>query len=234
MQVVAVADVAPAAACANAAHAGQSSSARPSGSRRPRRIARCRHGRWRAAGRPSPWTPGSTTTSSGSCAGTACASPRRARPATTPTATARRWTSCLRSARPRATGTPRPAVWRTSSDGHRRCGSSGARPACPLKPAIQWVGYDGYPSHGSPRTCTGAVRPHPRVLGLRLLRLERTRRAVLMGHGVPRPDRGPGERLTPAPAFGSEPRLSRVEKAAVPDMPQWRVNALRAFGTDRC
>jgi hypothetical protein len=43
------------------------------------------------------------------------------------------------------------------------CGSSGARPACPLKPAIQWVGYDGYPSHGSPRTCTGGCPAHIHV-----------------------------------------------------------------------
>jgi hypothetical protein len=44
-----------------------------------------------------------------------------------------------------------------------RCGSSGARPACPLKPAIQWVGYDGYPSHGSPRTCSGGCPAHIHV-----------------------------------------------------------------------
>ena len=43
------------------------------------------------------------------------------------------------------------------------CGSSGARPACPLKPASQWVGYDGYPSHGSPRTCTGGCPAHIHV-----------------------------------------------------------------------
>jgi hypothetical protein len=43
------------------------------------------------------------------------------------------------------------------------CGSSGARPACPLKPAIQWVGYDGYPRHGSPRTCTGGCPAHIHV-----------------------------------------------------------------------
>jgi hypothetical protein len=43
------------------------------------------------------------------------------------------------------------------------CGSSGARPACPLKPAIQWIGYDGYPSHGSPRTCTGGCPVHIHV-----------------------------------------------------------------------
>jgi hypothetical protein len=43
------------------------------------------------------------------------------------------------------------------------CGSSGARPACPLKPAIQWIGYDGYPSHGSPRTWTGTCPAHTYV-----------------------------------------------------------------------
>jgi hypothetical protein len=43
------------------------------------------------------------------------------------------------------------------------CGSSGARPACALRPAIQWIGYDGYPSHGSPRTCTGDCPAHIHV-----------------------------------------------------------------------
>ena len=43
------------------------------------------------------------------------------------------------------------------------CGHSGARPACALKPAIQWIGYDGYPSHGSPRTCTGDCPAHIHV-----------------------------------------------------------------------
>jgi hypothetical protein len=43
------------------------------------------------------------------------------------------------------------------------CGASGARPACPLRPAIQWIGYDGYSSHGSPRTCTGACPAHIHV-----------------------------------------------------------------------
>ena len=40
------------------------------------------------------------------------------------------------------------------------CGRTGARPACALVPAIQFVGYDGYPSHGSPRTCTGNCPAH--------------------------------------------------------------------------
>ena len=44
-----------------------------------------------------------------------------------------------------------------------RCGSSGARPMCPLKPAIQFIGYDGYPLHGSPRTCTGDCPAHIHV-----------------------------------------------------------------------
>ena len=43
------------------------------------------------------------------------------------------------------------------------CGSSGARPACQLKPAIQWIGYDGYPSHGSPQTCSGNCPAHIHV-----------------------------------------------------------------------
>ena len=43
------------------------------------------------------------------------------------------------------------------------CGSSAARPACQFKPAIQWIGYDGYPSHGSPRTCSGECPAHIHV-----------------------------------------------------------------------
>jgi hypothetical protein len=43
------------------------------------------------------------------------------------------------------------------------CGNSGARPSCQLKPAIQWIGYDGYPSHGSPRTCSGSCPAHIHV-----------------------------------------------------------------------
>lgn len=30
-----------------------------------------------------------------------------------------------------------------------RCGSSGVAPACPLSPAIRFIGYDGYPDHGT-------------------------------------------------------------------------------------
>ena len=37
------------------------------------------------------------------------------------------------------------------------------REARALRPAIQWVGYDGYPSHGSPRTCTGDCPAHIHV-----------------------------------------------------------------------
>jgi hypothetical protein len=45
----------------------------------------------------------------------------------------------------------------------RGCGRSGSRPACDLVPAIQFVGYDGYPSHGSPRTCGGGCPAHIHV-----------------------------------------------------------------------
>jgi hypothetical protein len=40
------------------------------------------------------------------------------------------------------------------------CGRSGSRPVCHLVPAIQFVGYDGYPGHGSPRTCAGGCAAH--------------------------------------------------------------------------
>jgi hypothetical protein len=30
------------------------------------------------------------------------------------------------------------------------CGASGSAPACPLVPAIQFIGYNGYPDHGDP------------------------------------------------------------------------------------
>jgi Transglycosylase SLT domain len=42
----------------------------------------------------------------------------------------------------------------------RACAGSGSRPVCPLAPAIQFIGYDGYPAHGSPRSCRGACQPH--------------------------------------------------------------------------
>jgi hypothetical protein len=43
------------------------------------------------------------------------------------------------------------------------CGRSGSPPACPLAPAIQFVGYDSYPRHGSPRTCRGSCPAHIHV-----------------------------------------------------------------------
>ena len=45
----------------------------------------------------------------------------------------------------------------------RGCARSGSRPACPLVPAIQFIGYDGYPSHGSPQTCGGGCPAHIHV-----------------------------------------------------------------------
>ncbi|KAA0274291.1 MAG: lytic transglycosylase domain-containing protein [Acidobacteria bacterium] len=62
------------------------------------------------------------------------------------------------------------AVWdrsagRLAADlGWRRsCAASGSKPLCPLVPAIQFIGYDGYPSHGSPRTCDGGCPAHIHV-----------------------------------------------------------------------
>lgn len=43
------------------------------------------------------------------------------------------------------------------------CASTGVRPICPLVPAIQGVFYDGYPGHGSPRTCGGGCAQHIHV-----------------------------------------------------------------------
>jgi hypothetical protein len=59
------------------------------------------------------------------------------------------------------------AVWDASTGALARdlgwtpaCAASGSRPICPLAPAIQCIGYDGYPGHGSPRTCTGSCQAH--------------------------------------------------------------------------
>ena len=41
------------------------------------------------------------------------------------------------------------------------CGWNGAAPVCPLMPAIQFVGYNGYPHHGDP--WHGAEHPHLHV-----------------------------------------------------------------------
>src|SRR3954452_21717994 len=43
------------------------------------------------------------------------------------------------------------------------CARSGTRPACRLAPAIQFIGYDGYPDHGSPRTCGARCPAHIHV-----------------------------------------------------------------------
>ena len=40
------------------------------------------------------------------------------------------------------------------------CARSGVRPACSFVPAIHAVFYDGYPGHGSPRTCQGGCPQH--------------------------------------------------------------------------
>ena len=59
------------------------------------------------------------------------------------------------------------AIWDASAGAlardlgwRRACARSGTRPACRLAPAIQFIGYDGYPNHGSPRTCGGGCPAH--------------------------------------------------------------------------
>jgi hypothetical protein len=44
-----------------------------------------------------------------------------------------------------------------------QCATSGTRPSCPLVPAIQFIGYDGYPNHGSLRTCSAGCPAHLHV-----------------------------------------------------------------------
>jgi hypothetical protein len=39
----------------------------------------------------------------------------------------------------------------------------GHAPRLPLAPAIQFIGYDGYPRHGSPRTCSGDCPAHVHI-----------------------------------------------------------------------
>ena len=43
------------------------------------------------------------------------------------------------------------------------CGASGAAPACPLRPWVRFVGYNGYPNHGDPAHCSGGCGAHIHV-----------------------------------------------------------------------
>lgn len=43
------------------------------------------------------------------------------------------------------------------------CAPSGTRPVCALVPAIQFIGYDGYANHGSPRSCHAGCAQHIHV-----------------------------------------------------------------------
>ena len=67
------------------------------------------------------------------------------------------------------------------------CARSGTRPACHLAPAIQFIGYDGYPN---PRLAAHLHRRLPRppasLLGLAVLRHQWPLRTVSMGDGVRR------------------------------------------------
>lgn len=40
------------------------------------------------------------------------------------------------------------------------CGASGTAPVCPLMPAIQFIGYNGYPDHGDPAHAGGNAHLH--------------------------------------------------------------------------
>jgi hypothetical protein len=40
------------------------------------------------------------------------------------------------------------------------CGASGTAPVCPLVPAIQFIGYNGYPLHGDPSHAGGNAHLH--------------------------------------------------------------------------
>ena len=43
------------------------------------------------------------------------------------------------------------------------CGASGVAPACPLRPWVRFVGYNGYPNHGDPAHCSGGCGAHIHV-----------------------------------------------------------------------
>jgi hypothetical protein len=109
-------------------------------------------GRWPAAAPPSRSTRACSTTPSGSSARTTCVTAaREAGHNTHGDGTA----LDLVPAEPIDQ-----AAWDATAGALARdlgwtepCGASGVRPACPLVPAIQFVGYDGYPGHGSPRVC---------------------------------------------------------------------------------
>ena len=183
---VAVADVTPAAACANAADGAS----RPLHGR-PAHVARrvSRASGVGDGGRPTCRArrrPDLRRRPLGPAAATAFAYPRRARPATTRTATAPRWISCPRWRRPRATGTRTAGRLASELGWTPSCGSSGARPGLPAQARDP---VDRLRRLPEPRLAAHVQRwlsgAHPRVVGLRLLRLERARRAVRMGDGLP-------------------------------------------------
>ena len=122
-------------------------------------FAPCRPGRSPAAGRARS-TRASMTTPSGSYGATTCASAPPGRRATAPTATAPPSTSSPPTGTRRRSGTRSAGRLAHDLGWTPACARSGTRPACRLAPAIQFIGYDGYPGHGSPRTCTGRCPAH--------------------------------------------------------------------------
>lgn len=88
----------------------------------------------------------------------------------------------------------------------RGCGHSGSRPVCDLVPAIEWVGYDGYASHGSPATCGGSCPMHLHVSW------------VSSTHGTPHLTTPEWLMVFPSPT--APPRGDSQRFASAPEVPQ--------------
>jgi hypothetical protein len=108
------------------------------------------------------------------------------------------------------------------------CAGSGTRPACHLAPAIQFVGYDGYPPRLAAHLHGLLPRPPPPLLGLAVLRHQRALTALPLGHGVRRPaGRRPDRRAarTVEPPGSPTPPPLRVRRVArcASLAPHWQV-----------
>ena len=212
---VAVADIAPAAACADAATgpADLGSAARLTSPAAYRALPA-----WAmaAVGPPSPWTLGSTTTFCGSCGGTAFASPRRARLATTLMAMARRGSRASGRCHPGRLG----RVGGPSGDRSRMDTELWQLRRPPRLPAQACDPVDRLRRLPEPRLAAHMDRylpgSHLRVVGLWLLRLERARELVRVGHGVSRPCRRIGMKTDRRCGHSSGRRGSRAPGALAP------------------
>jgi hypothetical protein len=87
------------------------------------------------------------------------------------------------------------------------CAASGSRPVCALVPAIQFIGYDGYPrTRLTARLRRELPRAPARLLGLTVLRQQRTRGPMPLRPSVPRRN---GHTLT-AQSLGQHGKLTAV------------------------